>query len=114
MELEFKKQRRTLIVNVKGELDHHNSQKFKDEIEDQFTKRAVRNIILDLKNLNFMDSSGVGVILGRYRKVKELDGEVAVININKQVKRVFEVSGLSKIIKIYQNELDALNSLEGV
>ncbi|MDK2835407.1 MAG: hypothetical protein PWP21_184 [Thermosediminibacterales bacterium] len=114
MKLEFKKQRRTLIVNVKGELDHHNSQKFKDEIEDQFTKRAVRNIILDLKNLNFMDSSGVGVILGRYRKVKELDGEVAVININKQVKRVFEVSGLSKIIKIYQNELDALNSLEGV
>jgi stage II sporulation protein AA (anti-sigma F factor antagonist) len=114
MELHTEKHGRTLLVAVAGELDHHTSVTFKDELEKCLNTYAVKNIILDLKKLNFMDSSGIGVILGRYKQIRARGGSIGIFGMNPQVKRVFTLSGLNKIIKIYTEKSDALKTFEGV
>ena len=73
--------------------------------------KPVKNIIFDFENINFMDSSGIGVIIGRYKKISSEKGKVSVININSRVKKVFDLSGMNKIINVYSTYEEALSSL---
>jgi stage II sporulation protein AA (anti-sigma F factor antagonist) len=68
------------------------------------------NIVFNFNSVTFMDSSGVGMILGRYRKGNKM-GKVAVININPKLKRIFEISGLFKFIQQYENEKEAIEKM---
>ena len=61
---------------------------------------GVKRLVLDLKNLTFMDSSGIGVILGRYREMRLRGGTVAVMNMNPHVEKIFLMSGMRQIIQI--------------
>lgn len=100
-----------LIVRLSGELDHHTAEKLKQQMEDKILKGHVQNIVLSLENLHFMDSSGLGVILGRYKQITSRGGEMVVCSINPLIHRLFELSGLFKIIKIRENEGEALQQL---
>ncbi len=100
-----------LIVRLSGELDHHTAEKLKQQMEDKILKGHVQNIVLSLENLHFMDSSGLGVILGRYKQITSRGGEMVVCSINPLIYRLFELSGLFKIIKIRENEGEALLQL---
>jgi len=72
------------------------------------------HVLLSLKDLQFMDSSGLGVILGRYKLIKSRGGRMVVCDTHANVKRLFELSGLFKIISFYDTERSALASLEVV
>ncbi len=89
----------TMVVELTRELDHHNSVSIREEIDRHIYSGQVRNIVFDFKNTTFMDSSGVGVILGRHRILKNVGGVIAVANINKSVDRLFMISGLYKIVE---------------
>lgn len=100
LEFIFKKQGDMLIVQMQGELDHHSSNSFRDTLEGMINKTNAKKLLLDFKGVPFMDSSGVGVIIGRYKSISRKGGQIWVTNLSPQVKKVMEISGLFKIIKL--------------
>jgi stage II sporulation protein AA (anti-sigma F factor antagonist) len=114
LQIELESNRKTLIVRLKGELDHHTAEAVKVRMEQAITKDQLTHIILSLKDLNFMDSSGLGVILGRYKQINAKGGKMVVCEISPAVHRLFEMSGLFKILSIQENERQAISSLEVV
>jgi stage II sporulation protein AA (anti-sigma F factor antagonist) len=112
LQIEFEQGRRVLIVRLKGELDHHSADAVKARMEEAISKEEIRHIILSLKDLTFMDSSGLGVILGRYKQISGKGGKMVVCEVSPSVYRLFQLSGLFKIISIQANERSAISSLE--
>ncbi|OLN23285.1 anti-sigma F factor antagonist [Domibacillus antri] len=102
-----------LCIRLAGELDHYYAEQVKEFVEAEMEANETLHLIWNLGGLSFMDSSGLGVILGRYRQVNELGGSVTVCGLNTQVKRLFQLSGLFKIMYVEQTEQDALRRLEG-
>ena len=100
-----------LIVRAEGELDMHVVDEFRRSIDEAFEKSGVKSIILDLKGVTFIDSSGLGAILGRYKKVNHSGGKLLAANAHPQVKRIFEMSGLLTVIPIFTTELQALDNI---
>jgi stage II sporulation protein AA (anti-sigma F factor antagonist) len=103
MFLKFNQKGRVLIVNMLGELDHHSAESARIKIDNKIDELGINNLIFDFSSVNFMDSSGIGVVIGRFKKVKEFGGKVAVVNLKPSIKRVFELGGLFKIIKEYED-----------
>jgi stage II sporulation protein AA (anti-sigma F factor antagonist) len=97
-----------LIVRLEGELDHHTADMLRSNMEQQLIEEPIQHILLSLKNLHFMDSSGLGVILGRYKQITARGGDMVVCSINPVIYRLFELSGLFKILKIKESEQEAL------
>lgn len=109
MYLRFSKEGNTLIIGLNGELDHHSAEEVRNKIDDRIDRDKINKLILDFSGVTFMDSSGIGVVIGRYKKLNMRDGVVCIAEINNNVKRVFELSGLFKIIKAYNTVEEALN-----
>ena len=102
MNIEYLKENRTLILRIDGEIDHHSCEQIKKEADYEIQKRAPKKLVFDFKNVNFMDSSGIGLIIGRYKYLLRISGETEIINVNKEVKRILDMSGVFKIIPIYE------------
>jgi len=102
-----------LIVKLEGELDHHHADDIRNALDKQLEDLSIRNLILDLSNLYFMDSSGIGVFIGRYKTIRERGGQVCITNINAQLDRMLEVSGLYRILKVYDTVQDAIKGIRG-
>jgi stage II sporulation protein AA (anti-sigma F factor antagonist) len=100
-----------LVVRLSGELDHHEAERLRNEWKEMMVKNGVKHVLLNLEAVSFMDSSGLGVILGRYKEVLQLGGEMVVCSISPPIKRLFEMSGMFKIIRLEENEAFALESL---
>lgn len=100
-----------LIVRVEGELDMHVADEFRNTVDGALDNNGLKNILINLKGVTFIDSSGLGVILGRYKRISLLGGKLCAAHIQPQVARIFELSGLLKIIRIYNSEAEALEDL---
>ena len=98
--MEHLRRRDTVTACLSGELDQCNAQAIRCELDALITDHHVRHLILDMERLTFMDSSGIGVILGRYRTLSQRGGKVSVTRMNPQVTRVFTLSGMGQIIDI--------------
>lgn len=100
-----------LCIRLSGELDHHSADELREKAANTIEKNKIRHIILNLEQLSFMDSSGLGVILGRYKQIKQVHGEMVVCAISPAIQRLFEMSGLFKIIRLEPTEEFALQRL---
>ncbi|KAA9026188.1 anti-sigma F factor antagonist [Niallia endozanthoxylica] len=100
-----------LCIRLSGELDHHSADELRKQAVNAIETHGIRHIILNLEHLSFMDSSGLGVILGRYKQIKQLHGEMVVCAISPSVQRLFDMSGLFKIIRLEPTEENALQRL---
>lgn len=101
-----------LIVYITQDLDHH-AVKFLRERSDRLIEAGdVKHIVFDFQDVGFMDSSGIGLIMGRYKKVMFLGGRACVSNVGNVVDKIFRVSGLYKIIEKYNTPEDAIRALE--
>lgn len=89
----------TLWVQLDGELDHHLAVQVKEQCQRMMIKYPVENIGFDFLKTDFMDSSGVGMIIGRYQEVHALGGEIYVKNVNRNIDRIMTISGLYKILQ---------------
>lgn len=114
MHVNMEHHRGVLIVRLSGELDHHTADLVRMQMDEAIQRRQCEHLILSLKDLQFMDSSGLGVILGRYKLIKNKGGKMVVCDVNPPVYRLLEMSGLFKIMPIYENEGTALSGLEVV
>ncbi len=88
-----------VTASLYGELDHHSAPKVRDTLDIALQRFADADLVLDLKNLSFMDSSGLGVVLGRYKLLKSRGHGLYVKNVGGQIDKVFNVSGLYRIIR---------------
>jgi stage II sporulation protein AA (anti-sigma F factor antagonist) len=111
LQVSFQTINRTLIARIEGELDHHTSVEIREKIDREINKNQIKNLIFDFEKLNFMDSSGIGVIIGRYKYIQKLNGKVYIANLVPQVERVITISGLHKIVPVFNNVQDALKEI---
>lgn len=107
-------QKEILFVDLTGELDQLTTAKVKNKILSMMENNDVKHIVFNLKRLGFMDSSGIGVILGRYKQLKKTGGRVFVVGMNPVVSKVFYMSGLNQIITIIDDEKAIGKMLEEV
>lgn len=114
LHVEMEHHRHVLIVRLAGELDHHTADLVRMQLDEAIQRRQTEHLVLSLKDLEFMDSSGLGVLLGRYKIIKQKGGKMAVCDVSPPVYRLLEMSGLFKIMPIYDNEGTALSGLEVV
>jgi len=111
LSLEVQKQHDTLIVRVCGEFDLRAADYCRRDIDQKLKTQGAKHILFNLGGVTFIDSSGLGVILGRYRKVTENGGKVAISNVPPRVTRILELSGITRLIPVYANESLALKEL---
>lgn len=111
LDVELERIHRTLIVRLKGELDHHTADMVRMRMEEAIEHEDIHDVIVSLKQLTFMDSSGLGVMIGRYKQISAKGGKMLVCDVNPAVHRLFEMSGLFKILTLSDNEEVALTSL---
>jgi len=97
-----------IIVNLKGELDHHMATKIKAQLREAMEKHDLKKLIFNFKDVTFMDSSGIGMILGRYKELQPIGGKIGVINLNDRIKRIFDMSGLLSIIPCFENDQEII------
>lgn len=94
----------TLVVLLSGEIDHHVADKIRNDIDGAMKINETTNIVMDFSEVSFMDSSGVGVVLGRYNKVKDLNGTVVIRNCGKLVKQILDMSGVFSLMRYEETE----------
>ena len=100
MECTYVPKDRTLTLKITEEVDENTTEKIRRKVDNEITRFLPRKVIFDFSNVDFMDSAGIGMLLGRYKVIKMLGGEIEIININRQVKKLFEMSGILKIIPV--------------
>lgn len=100
-----------LIVRLEGEIDHHEATKLREEWQRYLHEHGIVHVILNLSAVNFMDSSGIGVVLGRYKEIIARGGELVVCHVTAPVERLFTMAGLYKIVRGEETEEQALLSL---
>ncbi len=98
--IEEKLDGKTLTVILRGEIDHHNALRLRTSIDKLITEKQPLKLVLELGSIDFMDSSGLGLIMGRYRKIQELGGELVIRNPNEAVLKICRLAGLGRLVKI--------------
>jgi len=99
--MDIKQKNKTLYIQLEGELDHHSAQSLRERIDQAFEPTDCRQIVFDFARVTFMDSSGIGMIIGRYKNAKKRSGTVSIVGMNPEVGRIFQISGLAKIVDSY-------------
>lgn len=94
----------TLTARIVGEIDHHTARAVREEIDSAAQKVKPLRLCLDFTEVPFMDSSGVGLILGRYRLMQMWQGRVILCGLSPQVEKLVEISGLSRLVTIERGE----------
>ncbi len=90
----------TLYAHISGEIDHHNSRSIRSDLDLAIKHYTPRALVLDLSGISFMDSSGLGLILGRYTVCTNAGISLAVCGVDARTMKIFDMAGLSRIINI--------------
>ena len=102
--LEYQVQENCLTIFLPHELDHHNAEEIRRESDHLIIRNHIRYIIFDFAETDFMDSSGIGMIMGRYRQIYMLGGEICAAHANERVKKILTMSGVTKIMEIIEED----------
>ncbi len=103
MRLDTKVIKDTLLVQMGGELDILGADRVRQEIDAILQSRKIQKLILDLGEVSFMDSTGLGVILGRYKKISAVGGRMYIVRANPAVRKVLELAGVHKLVTLCQD-----------
>ncbi len=98
MKIKTRETEEGLVIILSGELDHHAAKDILKEIADATDELVPTVCILDMSGISFMDSSGIAVVLGLYRKMSEVGGKVVVRGTSPNVMKVFKIAGLERIV----------------
>ena len=109
MNLQFSNEKDFLIMSINGEIDHRYAIRIRNEADRKIVTYPDKKLIIDLTGVTFMDSSVIGVIIGRYKLVMSLGGSIAIVSSNETLGRILQMSGIPKIIRIYENLSVAMN-----
>ena len=108
MEMTIMGKYRTLVISPDSELDQHTAEKIRAGADKLLQKTGLKNVAFDMRKVQFMDSSGIGVIIGRYRTV------CAIVGMSPYVERIISMSGIRDFVIIADRLQDALEEVAGV
>ena len=97
MPVSFQKQRRRIVASLQGELDHHGAEEMRREIDRRLRTDKPSILRLDFRQVTFMDSSGVGLVMGRYRLLRTWGGKLELSGMSGTVQRIMQLSGIENI-----------------
>lgn len=100
MKIDIKTENGTAIATLSGEIDHHNARELRAELDRYIITAQPRELAMDFGNITFMDSSGIGLIMGRSKLMKECGGRLEVRNTQPYIRRVLRLSGIERIVSI--------------
>ena len=102
--IEYQVQENCLTIYLPAEVDHHNAEEMKRKADKLIDRNHIKYVIFDFENTDFMDSSGIGVIMGRYKTISLIGGEVWAVHTNARIRKILTLSGVTKIMQIYEEE----------
>ena len=102
--MKYQVQENCLTIFLPREVDHHSADEIRKESDYLIERNHIRYVIFDFRETEFMDSSGIGMIMGRYKRIYMLGGEVCAVHTNERMKKVLTMSGVTKIVQIYEEE----------
>ncbi|MFZ5633216.1 MAG: STAS domain-containing protein [Bacillota bacterium] len=109
MDVQIEIMGQTLLARLAGEIDLAGADGLRNSLERELDNNAeVRHIVVNLSDVKYIDSSGLGVLLGRYRRVSRDGGKMFIVGATKHVRKILEMSGLLRIMPEYPTESDAL------
>ena len=100
MNVNYDEEDKLLTFKITEEIDHHWSEKIRRQVDDEIERYIPKKVIFDFDKVSFMDSAGIGMLIGRYKVTKMLGGNIEMINVKTNIKKILEMSGIPKIIKI--------------
>ena len=100
MESKYYENNKTLILKITEEVDEHTAQKIRGKADYEIKRYMPKKIIFDFDSVTFMDSAGIGFIIGRYKFVTMLGGKLELANLTQSVRKIFEMSGILRLIPI--------------
>lgn len=98
--------KQTLTVYIQGELDHHSALEIRNRIDSEIFRRKPEILELDFSAVTFMDSSGIGLVMGRYKIMSQSGGKVLILNPPASIKKVMIISGIGKLAKIVEKNVE--------
>lgn len=98
-----------LVLEITEEIDHHEAQKIRRKADDEITRYMPRKVVLDFNNVTFMDSAGIGMVIGRYKMINMLGGSLEMKNVGLPLKKIFDMSGVTKICPIINEESEVIS-----
>ncbi|MCL2372163.1 MAG: anti-sigma factor antagonist [Defluviitaleaceae bacterium] len=106
-------QGRVMVATLEGELDHHQAERLRPQLDTAFENSPCKHLVLDMGEVSFMDSSGIGMIIGRYKNAEKRGGQLTLACMNSSLAKLFEFSGLQKIVHSTATVSDAIAKMEG-
>lgn len=100
---DFKVSGTSLTIRLPAEVDHHNAEELKIRADRLMQENNIRRIIFDFGRTVFMDSSGIGMIMGRYKNLRFMGGTVLAVRVNERMRRILTMSGIYKVMDIYED-----------
>lgn len=103
MESKFNEKDKLLFIKILDEIDDHNVQKIRGKVDYEIERYMPKRIIFDFNSVSFMDSAGIGLMIGRYKLATMLGAKVEMVNVQGNVKKIFEMSGILRLIPIIED-----------
>ena len=110
MEIKFYEKDKLLIFRITEDIDDYSVQKLRRRADYEIERYMPRKVIFDFDSVTFMDSAGIGFLIGRYKFTNMIGGKLEVANISQSIKKVFEMSGILKLIPVTNLE-DLTNTI---
>ena len=92
MQTTYYKKDKHLVFEIEEEIDECSVQNLKRRMDNEIQRYMPKEVIFDFSNVSFMDSAGIGLIIGRYKLIDMIGGELRVANVNLQIQKIFEMS----------------------
>ena len=111
MEISYNTQKKALVVKLVKGIDHHSAKEIRQTVDLYYADTKANHIVFDLSELEFMDSSGIGLIMGRYKFISPIGGKVILSGVSEQIDRIMKLSGIYKIAGRAQSVSEAIGKL---
>lgn len=103
MKITYDNENRLLKLQIVEEIDHCMAEKIRNRADFEIQKHLPQKVLIDFENVSFMDSAGIGMILGRYKTTNMVGGTLSITNVKPALKKILEMSGILRIIPIEEN-----------
>ena len=98
MDIRYRVENNVLYVMMIGELDEYSASHTRNQLDEIINQKNYNNVVFDMSSLNFMDSTGIGVLIGRYKILKQKNKDVFISNPTRSVEKIFNMSGIFEIM----------------
>jgi stage II sporulation protein AA (anti-sigma F factor antagonist) len=102
--LKYQVQENCLTIFLPHELDHHNAEEIRRESDHLIIRNHIRYIIFDFAETDFMDSSGIGLVMGRFREMELIGGKVRAVHVGERMRRILVMSGVTRVIEVEEEK----------